>query len=72
MVELMPNGVITCDPESLEITYLNKFSRDTLKGLEQHLSVSAEQLMGQNIDVFHENRAVVLISAMFESIGHSH
>ena len=57
MVEDMPIGVMQCDPESFEITYLNKFSRETLTELEQYLPVTADQLMGQCIDVFHEHPA---------------
>ena len=57
MVEDMPMGVMQCDPKSFEITYLNKFSRETLKTLEQYLPVTADQLMGQCIDVFHKNPA---------------
>ena len=55
MVEFMPVGVMTCDIDSLEIDYLNKFSRETLKVIEEHLPVPAEALMGQCIDVFHQN-----------------
>ena len=57
MVEYMPTGVMQCDPKSFEITYLNKFSRETLKSIEQHLPVKADQLMGQCIDIFHKNPA---------------
>jgi methyl-accepting chemotaxis protein len=57
MVEFMPNGVIQCDPKSFEITYLNKFSKDTLKSIEQHLPIKADQMLGQCIDIFHKNPA---------------
>ena len=57
MVELMPTGVMQCDPKSFEITYLNKFSRETLKTLEEHLPVKADQMLGQCIDIFHKNPA---------------
>jgi methyl-accepting chemotaxis protein len=55
MVEDMPVGVMTCDPKTLDINYLNKFSKDTLKSIEQHLPVKADQMMGQCIDIFHKN-----------------
>jgi methyl-accepting chemotaxis protein len=57
MVENMPTGVMQCDPKSFEITYLNKFSRETLKSIEQHLPIKADQMMGQCIDIFHKNPA---------------
>jgi len=57
MIEGMPIGVMQCDPKTLEINYLNKFSRDTLQTLEAHLPVRANQMMGQCIDVFHKNPA---------------
>ncbi len=55
MVESMPVGVMMCDPKTLEINYLNAFSRETLKTLEAHLPVKADDLMGQCIDIFHKN-----------------
>ena len=57
MVEDMPVGVVQCDPESFEITYLNRSSRDTLKKLEDHLPVKVDEMLGQPIDVFHKNPA---------------
>jgi len=55
MVELMPVGVMMCDPKTLEINYLNIFSKDTLKTLESHLLVRVDQMLGQCIDIFHKN-----------------
>ena len=57
MVEGMPMGVMMCDPKTFEINYLNKFSKETLATLEDHLPVRADELMGQCIDVFHKNPA---------------
>ena len=57
MVEEMPTGVMQCDPKSFEITYLNKFSRETLKSIEQYLPVKADEMQGQCIDIFHKNPA---------------
>jgi methyl-accepting chemotaxis protein len=57
MVEDMPVGVMMCDPETLEINYLNKFSSETLGTLEEYLPCKAEDLMGQCIDVFHKDAA---------------
>ncbi len=55
MVEGMPVGVMMCDPESLEINYLNRFSSETLKTLEEHLPCKVDDLMGQTIDIFHKD-----------------
>jgi methyl-accepting chemotaxis protein len=55
MVEHMPVGVMMCDPESFEINYLNKFSTETLKTLEEYLPCKAEELAGQCIDIFHKD-----------------
>jgi len=57
MVEDMPVNVIMCDPQTLEITYLNKESKKTLKQIEHLLPVKADQMMGTCIDVFHKNPA---------------
>ena len=55
MVEDMPINVMMCDPETLEITYLNKTSIETLTTLEHLLPVKANQMLGQCIDVFHKD-----------------
>jgi methyl-accepting chemotaxis protein len=54
MVEGMPIGVMMTDKENFEITYMNKFSTDTLKTLESYLPVKVDAMMGQCIDVFHK------------------
>jgi len=54
MVEGMPIGVMMCETENFEINYLNKFSIDTLKTLEEHLPIKVEDMIGQSIDVFHK------------------
>jgi methyl-accepting chemotaxis protein len=55
MIEDIPTNVMMADAETLEITYLNKEARATLKTLEEHLPVSAEQMLGQCIDIFHKD-----------------
>ncbi len=55
MVETMPINVMTCDPESLEITYLNKTSIETLATLEHLLPVKASEMLSQCIDIFHKD-----------------
>lgn len=55
MVDKMPINAMMCDPETLEITYMNEASLATLKSLEQYLPISADNLIGACIDVFHKN-----------------
>ncbi|MCG8545402.1 MAG: methyl-accepting chemotaxis protein [Alphaproteobacteria bacterium] len=55
MVEDMPLSVMMCDIKDFSITYINKAANETLKSLESVLPVPVDQLVGQNIDVFHKN-----------------
>jgi methyl-accepting chemotaxis protein len=55
MIESMPVAVMICDPETLDITYLNQASLEALKGLEHVLPVKADQILGSCIDIFHKN-----------------
>ena len=55
MVENMPVNVMMCDPQTLELTYLNKASRDTLKAIESLLPIKADDILGCCIDVFHKD-----------------
>jgi hypothetical protein len=57
MVEGMPIGVMMCDTENFEINYMNKFSTEALKSLQEHLPVKVDDMVGQCIDVFHKNPA---------------
>ncbi|EFO31821.1 chemotaxis sensory transducer [Roseibium sp. TrichSKD4] len=57
MIDKLPINVMTCDPETFEINYVNQTSIDTLKPLGPHLPVDPEKLLGQCIDVFHKNPA---------------
>ncbi len=57
MVEDMPMGVLTCDPKSFEITYVNKFGGEVLQTLEAHLPVPANEIVGHPIDFFFEDPA---------------
>lgn len=57
MLDEMPINVITADPETLEINYINKTSIETLRPLQSLLPVPVDNLMGQCIDVFHKNPA---------------
>ena len=53
MLENAPTNVMFADPE-FNITYINPASVDTLKGIDEHLPVTAEQVLGSNIDIFHK------------------
>ncbi len=55
MIELMPINVMMADAETLDLTYINKQARETLKSLEHLLPVKAEDLLGTCIDIFHKD-----------------
>ena len=55
MVENMPINVMMADPETLDVTYANKTTIETLKQLEHLLPIKAEDLVGTCIDVFHKH-----------------
>jgi methyl-accepting chemotaxis protein len=55
MVEGMPIGVMMCDPETVEINYMNKFSTEALRGLQEYLPVKVDDMIGTCIDVFHKD-----------------
>ena len=57
MVDGMPVNVMTLDPATFAIDYVNKTSVDTLRKLEHLIPCKADQLMGQCIDIFHKNPA---------------
>lgn len=56
MVEQSPTNMMMCDTD-LNMVYLNTRSRETLKTLEDFLPVKVDDMVGQNIDVFHKNPA---------------
>ena len=55
MLDQTPVNVMMADKDSLELIYLNKTSRDTLRPLEHLLPVRVDDLKGTCIDVFHKN-----------------
>ncbi|NQV43693.1 MAG: PAS domain-containing protein, partial [Rhodospirillales bacterium] len=57
MVEDMPINVMVADLESLEITYVNENTRQTLKLIEDLLPIRADEIMGTCIDIFHKDPA---------------
>jgi methyl-accepting chemotaxis protein len=54
MLDLMPVNILLAD-ESLNITYANKTSIDTLRPLERLLPCRAADIVGKSIDIFHKN-----------------
>ena len=57
MMENAPVNVLFCDPVDFKINYVNPASVKTLKTIEQYLPVAADKMMGQCIDIFHNNPA---------------
>ncbi|MEM6666733.1 MAG: methyl-accepting chemotaxis protein, partial [Pseudomonadota bacterium] len=57
MVDAMPINVMMCDPQTLDITFINARSIETLKTLQEHLpdDVDPNDMMNQCIDIFHKN-----------------
>jgi methyl-accepting chemotaxis protein len=56
IVENAPTNVLLADRD-LNIIHVNPASLTTLKKLERHLPVKAENVLGSNIDIFHKNPA---------------
>ncbi|MCA9016434.1 MAG: PAS domain-containing protein, partial [Planctomycetaceae bacterium] len=56
MMENIPVNVMMANTK-LEITYVNPASKKQLSALQQFLPVKVENLVGQNIDIFHKNPA---------------
>jgi methyl-accepting chemotaxis protein len=57
MLNLLPVNVMMCDLDTFEVVYLNDTSKETLRSIEQYLPVSADEMLGTCIDVFHKNPA---------------
>lgn len=55
MVENMPINVMMCDPDDLIVSYANKPSVETLRKLEEHLPIKADEIVGSCIDIFHKH-----------------
>ena len=55
MMDKMPVNVMMADKDTMEITYINQTSVDTLTPLQHLLPIPANKLLGQSIDVFHKN-----------------
>ena len=57
MVDGMPVNVLICDLQDFKINYANAASLTTLKELEHVLPCSADEIVGQSIDIFHKDPA---------------
>jgi methyl-accepting chemotaxis protein len=57
MLENAPTNVLYANAPSFVIEYANPASIATLRQLEAHLPITAEQIFGQNIDIFHKDPA---------------
>jgi len=55
MLDQMPINVMLADRDTLEITYVNKTSVDTLRPLQEMLPVPVDELKGTCIDMFHKH-----------------
>jgi methyl-accepting chemotaxis protein len=55
MIETMPINIMLAEPENLDLTYMNKMSRDTLRTLEGVLPIKVDDMIGQSIDIFHKD-----------------
>lgn len=57
MVESMPISLMTCDPETFKITYLNASCRKTMALVETALPCPVDHLEGQSLTLFHPDNA---------------
>ena len=55
--EVNPQAIMLADKDSLIITYMNPAAYALFKRIEQHLPCKVEDLVGQNIDIFHKQPA---------------
>jgi len=53
MMENSPTNMMFADRD-LTITYMNPASLNTLRSLEQHLPVRADEVVGSSLDIFHK------------------
>ena len=55
MINKMPINVMMANKDTFEIDFVNETSINTLRPLQQYLPVTADELKGTCIDVFHKN-----------------
>ncbi|RMH52545.1 MAG: methyl-accepting chemotaxis protein [Zetaproteobacteria bacterium] len=57
VVEQNPNAIMIASRATLNITYINPAAKRLFTSIESFLPCKATQLVGKNIDLFHENPA---------------
>lgn len=55
MIEALPVAVMTCELKGFTIDYANAKSVELLKGLQEHLKLDPEKIVGTCVDTFHKN-----------------
>ncbi|WP_165790940.1 methyl-accepting chemotaxis protein [Pleomorphomonas carboxyditropha] len=53
VLDQLPIAIMTCDPSTHLIDYVNRTGVETIRRVERHLPVKADQLIGTSIDRFH-------------------
>ncbi len=57
MIEQIPVGIMTADVKDMRINYVNPESLRVMERVRAHLPVAPEQLVGQNLGIFHRDQA---------------
>lgn len=58
VVDEMPVNIMVANPKKdFRITFMNKTSLETLRTIQQHLPIPADQILGTSFDRFHKNPA---------------
>ncbi len=55
MIDDMPVAVMTVDPATFNINYINETSKRTFKQIEDLLPIKSHEVLGSSIDVFHRH-----------------
>jgi methyl-accepting chemotaxis protein len=56
MVEEMPVAIMTADiHDDFKVNYANKMTTSTMRSIQKHLSIKADDLVGTSIDIFHKD-----------------
>jgi methyl-accepting chemotaxis protein len=57
IIDEMPINFMMAEATNLDLTYMNKQCRSTLKSLEHLLPVKVDDMLGQPIDLFHKDQS---------------
>ena len=55
MIESMPTNIMTCDPRSGKVTYMNQAMRSLFAQAKSHLPCPVDQLIGQSVDTLSQS-----------------